>query len=162
MHACMLSCVWLFVTMDCSPPGSLIHGIFQARILEWVAISYSRGSSPLRDGTQVSYISCISRWITTLPPGKPKNQWSCATCLFFSGLLCHHQRQKRKVHVKSHGTSHHSSSLLHYVQTPSSWNESNLANPTKLTTCFGTLDIKRGISCLTDNISVVETYIPTF
>ena len=37
-----------------SPPGSSVHGIIQARILEWVAISFSRGSSPLRDQTQVS------------------------------------------------------------------------------------------------------------
>ena len=35
--------------MGCSPPGSSVHGIFQARILEWVAISFSRGSSPPRD-----------------------------------------------------------------------------------------------------------------
>ena len=35
--------------MDCSPPGSSIHGIFQARVLEWVDISFSRGSSPTRD-----------------------------------------------------------------------------------------------------------------
>ena len=35
--------------MDCSPPGSSVHGIFQARILEWVAISSSRGSSQSRD-----------------------------------------------------------------------------------------------------------------
>ena len=42
-------------TMDCSPPGSSVHGILQARILEWVAISSSRGSSQLRDGTQVSH-----------------------------------------------------------------------------------------------------------
>ena len=35
-------------TMDCSPPGSSVHGIFQARVLEWVAISFSRGSSQLR------------------------------------------------------------------------------------------------------------------
>ena len=40
--------------MDCSPPGSSIHGIFQARVLEWVAISFSRGSSQPRDQTQVS------------------------------------------------------------------------------------------------------------
>ena len=40
--------------MDSSLPGSSIHGIFQARILEWVAISFSRGSSPPRDLTQVS------------------------------------------------------------------------------------------------------------
>ena len=40
--------------MDCSPPGSSVHGILQARILEWVAISSSRGSSQPRDGTWVS------------------------------------------------------------------------------------------------------------
>ena len=42
--------------MDRSPPGSLVHGIFRAWILEWVAISFSRGSSRLRDRTQVSCI----------------------------------------------------------------------------------------------------------
>ena len=41
--------------VDCSPPGSSIHGIPQARILEWVAISFSRGSSQPRDRTQVSH-----------------------------------------------------------------------------------------------------------
>ena len=40
--------------MDCSPPGSSVHGILQARILEWVAIPFSRGSSRPRDQTQVS------------------------------------------------------------------------------------------------------------
>ena len=39
---------------DCSPPGSSIHGILQARMLEWVAIPFSRGSSQSRDWTQVS------------------------------------------------------------------------------------------------------------
>ena len=43
------SCPTLCDPMDCSPPGSSVHGIFQARILEWVAISFSRGSSPPRD-----------------------------------------------------------------------------------------------------------------
>ena len=43
--------------VDCSPPGSSIHGILQARILEWVAISFSRGSSWPRDRTQVSCIA---------------------------------------------------------------------------------------------------------
>ena len=42
---------------DCSPPGSSIHGISQARILEWVAISFTRGSSPPRDQTLVFYIA---------------------------------------------------------------------------------------------------------
>ena len=46
LTAQLLSCVRLFATpMDCSPPGSVVHGISQARILEWVAISFSRGSS---------------------------------------------------------------------------------------------------------------------
>ena len=49
--------------MDSSPPGSSILGILQARILEWVAISSSRGSSWPRDRTGVSYVSCIGRWI---------------------------------------------------------------------------------------------------
>ena len=40
---CAESCPSLCDTMDCSPPGSSVHGILQARILEWVAISYSRG-----------------------------------------------------------------------------------------------------------------------
>ena len=41
--------------MDCSLPSFSVHGIFQARVLEWVAISFSRGSSWLRDQTQVSH-----------------------------------------------------------------------------------------------------------
>ena len=53
-----------FVTpMGCSPPVSSLHGIFQARILEWVAISSSRGSSWPRDQTRVS---CIAGWFLTL------------------------------------------------------------------------------------------------
>ena len=52
------SCLTLCDPVDCSPPGSSIHGILQARILEWVAISFSRGSSRPRDRTQVS---CITR-----------------------------------------------------------------------------------------------------
>ena len=50
------SCLTLCDPMDCSLPGSSVHGIFQARILEWVAISFSRGSSWPRDRTQVSRI----------------------------------------------------------------------------------------------------------
>ena len=50
------SCPTLCDPMDCSPPGSLVHGIFQAWILEWLAISFSRGSSWTRDRTQVSHI----------------------------------------------------------------------------------------------------------
>ena len=59
--------------MDCSPPGSSVHGILQARILEWVPISSSRGSSPPRDRTHISL--CLLHWQAgSLPlelPGKP-------------------------------------------------------------------------------------------
>ena len=67
--------------MDCSPPGSLVHGIFQAWILGWVAISFSRGSSWPRDRTQVS---CIDRKILyqLSYKGIPKkgNAKECSNC----------------------------------------------------------------------------------
>ena len=47
----------------CNPPGSSVHGIFRAKILEWAAISFSRGSSPSRDRTVVSRDSCFGRWV---------------------------------------------------------------------------------------------------
>ena len=52
----LLSRVTLCDPVDCSLPGSSVHGILQARILEWVTISFSRGSSRLRDRTRVSHI----------------------------------------------------------------------------------------------------------
>ena len=55
MHA--QSCLTLCNPMDCSPPGSSVHGIFQARILEWIAIPFSRGSSQPKDWTWVSHIA---------------------------------------------------------------------------------------------------------
>ena len=58
--------------MDCSPPGSFVHGISQARTLERVAISSSRDSSRPRAGTRVSCISCVGRQILyPVPSGKP-------------------------------------------------------------------------------------------
>ena len=64
-HACsaIQLCPTLYDPMDCSPPGSSVHGIFLARILDWVAISSSRRCSWPRDGTRVSFVSCIGRWI---------------------------------------------------------------------------------------------------
>ena len=64
-----LSRVRLCDSMDCSPPGSSVHGILQARILEWVAISFPRGSSRPRDRTHVSHTA--GRRFTSEPPGKP-------------------------------------------------------------------------------------------
>ena len=52
---------WVQLSMDHSPPGSSVHGIFQARTLEWAAMSSSRGSSQPRDQTRVSCISCTDR-----------------------------------------------------------------------------------------------------
>ena len=77
MCLCLCACVYaqscptLCDPADCSPPGSSIHGIFQARILELVVISSSRGSSWPRDWTHVSYISHIAgRFFTCWATGK--------------------------------------------------------------------------------------------
>ena len=60
---CAQLCLTLCNPKDCSPPGSSVHGIFQARILEQLAISSFRGSSQSRDQIHVSCISYIGRWI---------------------------------------------------------------------------------------------------
>ena len=57
------SCLTLCDPMDCSLPGSSVHGILHARTLEWVAMPSSRGSSGPRDWTRISYISCTGRWL---------------------------------------------------------------------------------------------------
>ena len=57
------SCPTLCDPMDCSPPGSSVHGTLQARILEGVAMPSSRASSWPRDLTHVFCVSCTSRWI---------------------------------------------------------------------------------------------------
>ena len=61
LAACVLSCVHVCHTTDCCPPSSSDHGIFQARRLEWVTFSCSRGSSG--HGTRVSCVSRFGRWI---------------------------------------------------------------------------------------------------
>ena len=70
------SCPTLCDPMDCSLPGSSLHGILQARVLEWVAISFSRGSSWPRDWTQVSRI-----------PGRRFNLWAISLCKIASLLI---------------------------------------------------------------------------
>ena len=57
------SCPTLCHPVDRSPPDSSVHGILQAGILEWVAVSSSRVSSQPRGRTPVSYVSCIGRWV---------------------------------------------------------------------------------------------------
>ena len=61
-----VSCPTLYNSLDCSPSGSSVHGIFQARIWEWVSTPFSRGSSWLRDGT--SFLLCLLQWqLASLP-----------------------------------------------------------------------------------------------
>ena len=66
------SCLTLCNTMYSSPPSSSVHGILEARILEWVAMPSSKGSSQHRDQTHVSCSSCIAgRFFTAEPPWNP-------------------------------------------------------------------------------------------
>ena len=62
-------CLTLCDPMDCSPLGSSVHWITQARILEWVVISFSRGSSPPRG--RIHVFSLLRRFFTTESPGRP-------------------------------------------------------------------------------------------
>ena len=74
----------LYDPMDCGPPDSSVRGILQARILEWVAMAFSRGSFQPKDQTHVSCI--IGGFSTTGPPGKPSESLNSAnpatTCTF--------------------------------------------------------------------------------
>ena len=68
----------LFNLINCSSPGFSVDGILLARILEWVAISYSRGSSLPRDRT---WDSCIAgKFFTSEPPGKPLTEHNICIC----------------------------------------------------------------------------------
>ena len=80
------SCPALCNPMDCRPPGSSICGIFQAGILECIAISFSRGSSQCRDQTCISYLA--GGFFSSEPPGKP-----CARHVLFH---LHHNNSVRK------------------------------------------------------------------
>ena len=70
------SCLTLCDPVDCSLPGSSVNGILQARILEWVAISFSRGSSHPRDRTHVSWITgrCFNLWAIREAPDEYGSQ----------------------------------------------------------------------------------------
>ena len=85
VRVCMLvtqSCPTLWDPLDCSLPGSSVHGILQARILEWVAVPFSRGSSltsQSRDWTWVSHTA--DRFLPSEPPGKPAHPMSSTSKL---------------------------------------------------------------------------------
>ena len=63
------SCLTLFNSMDCSPPGSSVHGILQARVLEWVAISFSRDLP--NPGFKPGSLALQVDFLLTEPQGKP-------------------------------------------------------------------------------------------
>ena len=70
--------------MDCSPPGSSVHGILQARIQEWASISFSRESSLSKDQT---HVSCnAGRFFTTEPTGIPNVLWEYAAAAVAKSL----------------------------------------------------------------------------
>ena len=75
VFVCAQSCLTLCDPMDCSPPGSSAHGIFQARILEWVAIFFFRGSSQPRNQTCISWSSrqILYHWATWEAPKRGYN-----------------------------------------------------------------------------------------
>ena len=81
----LLQLCWnLYNSMDCSLPGSSVRGILQARILEWVAMPSSRGSSRPRDPTHIFYGSCIAGvFFTTEPPGSPVYFLTALNSLYF-------------------------------------------------------------------------------
>ena len=86
VRAEFLSCVPLCHPEDCSPPGSSVHGLSQAKILKWVAISFSRGSSRPRDQTHISCIYFIGRWIFFIPELLGKHLMSYF-CTFLKSFL---------------------------------------------------------------------------
>ena len=95
-----LSHVWLFFDpMDCSPLVSCIHGISHARILEWVAIFYSKGSSWPRDGTvSLAYPALAGGFFTTERPGK-----GCYTqcCPLIPRHLLKKERKKERKYMST-------------------------------------------------------------
>ena len=73
-------CLTLCDPMDCSLPGSSVHGIFQARVLEWIAISFSRGSSRPRDWTKISRIAGRPFTIWATREAKSSLIWNYFIC----------------------------------------------------------------------------------
>ena len=83
------ACQTLCSPMNCSWPGSSVHGVLQARILEWVSIPFSRGSFQSRDRTRDSWIA--GGFFTTDPPGKPRK--SSLQCLSWQRPIKRLQKQ---------------------------------------------------------------------
>ena len=94
------SCATLLQPHECSPPGSSVWGISQARTLEWVAISLSRVSSRPRDQTQVSCLA--GRFCTIEPPGKPIYMYIYIVCVCVHTYMYTHICVHTYVYVYPH------------------------------------------------------------
>ena len=82
-HQCLVAQLRLCNPMDCSPPASFIHGILQARILAWIVIPFSKGSSQPKDQAQVSHIA--GRFFTSEPnPDTLLHAYLFMFCLMWS------------------------------------------------------------------------------
>ena len=98
------SCLTLCDTMDCSPPGFSVHGILQEKTLDWIARSFSRGSSWPRDRTHVSYISCIGRQVLYhwCHLGSPKIFTELLFCASGSAIVCGNTTVSKAKNSSSH------------------------------------------------------------
>ena len=103
------SCLTLCDPMDCSWPGSSVHGILQARILKWVTMPSSSGSSQPKHWTSVFYVSCIGRWVLyhshhlRSPNGvllSNKEEWSIDTFYNVDEPWEHYAKEKKKTRHK--------------------------------------------------------------
>ena len=128
------SCQPLCDSMDCSLPGPSLHGILQARVLEWVAISFSTGSSQPRDQTRVS---CI--------PGRRFNLWATSRSLLIIFFILLFSHSVMSDSLQPHGLQHARLPVLHYLpefaQTPIHWVAQMVKNlPAMLETRAWSLD----------------------
>ena len=113
MLLCAQSCPLLCDPMDCSPPASSVRGIFQARVLEWVASSFSRGIFPIQESNPHLH----TRWILYLLSnlGSPsKMSWKVWKCklLFCNLKMLHYSKQVQDVFsILKNGSIVHNSRL---------------------------------------------------
>ena len=114
------SCPTLCNPMDCSPPGSLVHGIFQAWILEWVAISFSRGSPQPRDRTQVSRVvgRSFTIWATS-----HKKEWLRRTNTVWSHLHVESKNQSKQRKKTKQKQTHREQTGNFQMGVRSGWNK---------------------------------------
>ena len=119
------SCLTLCMPMDCSLPGSFVHGIFQARILEWVAISFSRRSSRPRDWTPVSHI--VGRHFTIWATREASMDWfkigkRITSRLYIATLLTYthtHIYIHTYIHIHTHTHTH--THRVHHAKCQAGW-----------------------------------------